>query len=307
MYDVIIIGSGPAGLTAAIYAARANLDVLVTEGDVPGGQLTQTTVIENFPGFPMGIDGNELMEGMHKQAERFGAQFVLGTVTAVEFQNRPFKIHIDDTIYSAKAVIVATGSSPKALGVKNEKLLQGRGVSTCATCDGHFFRNRAVAVVGGGDSALEEALYLARLADHVTVIHRRDEFRASKVMQERVLNNPKISIKWHNVVDDILDPAQNRVTGLRLKHTLTGEMTTLPVDGVFIAIGHTPNTQLFEGQLELVDGYIKVYDNSRTSVTGVFVAGDVQDGRYRQAITAAGSGCKAAMDCERWLEETAKA
>jgi thioredoxin reductase (NADPH) len=307
MYDVIIIGSGPAGLTAAIYAARANLDVLVTEGDVPGGQLTQTTVIENFPGFPMGIDGNELMEGMHKQAERFDAQFVLGTVTAVEFQNRPFKIHVDDTIYSAKAVIVATGSSPKALGVKNEKLLQGRGVSTCATCDGHFFRNRAVAVVGGGDSALEEALYLARLADHVTVIHRRDEFRASKVMQERVLNNPKISIKWHNVVDDILDPAQNRVTGLRLKHTLTGEMTTLPVDGVFIAIGHTPNTQLFEGQLELVDGYIKVYDNSRTSVTGVFVAGDVQDGRYRQAITAAGSGCKAAMDCERWLEETAKA
>jgi thioredoxin reductase (NADPH) len=303
--DVIIIGSGPAGLTAAIYVARANLKCLVIEGDVPGGQLTQTTVIENFPGFPDGIDGYELMDNMHKQAEKFGVQFVMGTVNAVQFRERPYQVFVDGTAYTARAIIVATGSSSKALGLENEKLLRGRGVSTCATCDGHFFRNKEVAIVGGGDSALEEALYLSRLASHVTVIHRRGEFRASKVMQERVFNNPKITIQWHSIVIDILDPAQNKVSALRLQNTLTNEITTLPVDGVFVAIGHNPNTQVFADQLELVDDYIKVFENSRTSVPGVFVAGDVQDKRYRQAITAAGSGCKAAIDCERWLEETA--
>jgi thioredoxin reductase (NADPH) len=302
MYNVIVLGSGPAGLTAAIYMARANLQPLVIEGLNPGGQLTQTTVVENFPGFPEGVMGPDLMEAMRKQAEHFGAQFVSGDAMSVEFQQAPFKLNVENDTYEGKAVIVATGASAKMIGLESERLLLGRGVSTCATCDGFFFRGKKVVVVGGGDSALEEANFLTRFADHVTIVHRRNEFRASKVMRDRTMNNPKISVVWNAAVSEIMDIFQNKVTGIRLADVTTGKERVVYCDGVFVAIGHKPNTDLFLNQLDLTNGYITVTDRTRTSVPGIFVAGDVHDWQYRQAITAAASGCMAAIDCEKWLE-----
>lgn len=303
MRDVIILGSGPAGLTAAIYTARANLKPLVVEGYEPGGQLTTTTMVENFPGFPEGIMGPDLMAAMKEQAARFGAEFVSGQATAVDLSQQPFKVTVDDkTTYEARSLIVATGASAKMLGLPNERALIGKGVSTCATCDGFFFRDKRLAVVGGGDSAMEEALFLTKFASSVTVIHRRDTLRASKIMQDRAKANEKISFIWDTVVEDVI--GDGKVTGLRLRNVKTGEESVFECDGLFIAIGHKPNTDIFKGQLELDDsGYIKVQDRTRTNVPGVFVAGDVHDHMYRQAITAAGSGCMAAMDCEKWLAE----
>lgn len=303
MHDVIILGSGPAGLTAAIYTARANLHPLVIEGQLPGGQLTQTTMVENYPGFPSGIMGPDLMDAMRSQAEHFGAQFVSGNATAVRFNQKPFQVHANDQVYEARSVIVATGASTKMLGLQNEWALLGRGVSTCATCDGFFFRDKKVVVVGGGDSALEEAIFLTKFASHVLLVHRRNELRASRVMQDRAANNPKIGFAWNTVVVDVLDVTQNKVTGVMLKDVNTGEERLEACDGLFVAIGHKPNTDLFADQLELTNGYIAVKDRTQTSVPGVFVAGDVHDWQYRQAITSAASGCMAAMDCEKWLEK----
>jgi thioredoxin reductase (NADPH) len=304
--NVIIIGSGPAGYTAALYNARANLEPLMFAGLQPGGQLMITTDVENYPGFPQGIMGPELMELFRKQVEHFGTQIVDIEVTKVDLSERPFKVWVEDQMYQAKAVIVSTGASAKWVGLPGELHFGGFGVSACATCDGFFFRGKEVIVVGGGDTAMEEANYLTRHASHVYVVHRRDSFRASKIMQDRVLNNPKITVLWNKSLDDIIgatDP-HKKVTGARLMDTVTGEKTEMPIDGIFVAIGHKPNSDLFKGVLEMNEvGYIKVQPGStRTNIPGVFAAGDVADAVYRQAVTAAGTGCMAAIDAERFLE-----
>lgn len=304
--NVIILGAGPAGLTAALYAARGNLQPLVIEGTQAGGQLMLTTVVENFPGFPEGILGPDLIQNMRKQAERFGAEFLTKDATAVDLKERPFKVFVEDEVYLAKALIIATGASAKLLGLEAERQLLGYGVSTCATCDGFFFTGQEVVVVGGGDSAMEEALFLTKYATAVTVVHRRDRLRASKIMQEKAFRHPKISFIWNSVVEDILDPSQKRVTAVRLKNVKTGEVSEKTCNGVFVAIGHTPNTDLFRGQLELDEkGYLVTKGGTKTSVPGVFACGDVVDHVYRQAITAAGTGCQAAIDAERFLEDIA--
>ena len=305
---VIIIGSGPAGLTAAIYASRANLNPLIFEGIQPGGQLTITTEVENFPGFEHGIQGPELMDVMRKQAQRFGAESQFKIVSKVDFSQRPFRVWVDEVEYTADAVIVSTGASAKWLGLESEKQFSGYGVSACATCDGFFFRNQEVYVVGGGDTAMEEADFLTKFASKLTLIHRRDEFRASKVMQDRVLKNPTVSVEWNSEVQEVLGTVENekkRMTGLRLRNVQTGQVKEVKADGLFLAIGHKPNTEIFRGILDMYDnGYLKVQaGTTRTNIPGVFAAGDVADQHYRQAITAAGSGCMAAIDAERWLAE----
>lgn len=305
LHDVIIIGSGPAGYTAALYNARANLNPLIFAGLQPGGQLMITTEVENYPGFPDGILGPELMEKFRGQVERFGTTIHDQQVTKVDFSERPFKVWADDVEYHARAIIIATGASAKWIGLPSEVTFGGFGVSACATCDGFFFRNREVAVVGGGDTAMEEAHYLAKMTSKVHLIHRRDEFRASKIMQERVLNDPKIEVHWNSAVDEIIGETEpnRRVTGVRLMDTKTLEKRELPLAGVFVAIGHKPNTDLFRGILDMDEnGYLIVEKGStKTKIPGVFAAGDVADHIYRQAITAAGSGCMAAIDAERFL------
>jgi thioredoxin reductase (NADPH) len=301
---VIIVGGGPAGYTAAIYAARANLAPLLIAGVQAGGQLTLTTSVENYPGFVDGVQGPELMDTMRKQAERFGTEILNDDVTAVDLRQRPFVVRVGADVYHGDTVIIATGARPKLLGLPAETTLMGRGVSTCATCDGFFFKDQDIMVVGGGDTALEEALYLARLGRKVEVVHRRDALRASKIMQERAFKNPKISFIWDSEVTEILDPALGKVTGVLLHNVRTGAVTERPVDGLFIAIGHQPNTALFAGQVDLTPtDYIRVVPGTtQTSVPGVFAAGDVQDAVWRQAITAAGTGCMAALEAERYLE-----
>jgi thioredoxin reductase (NADPH) len=303
MHDVIIIGSGCAGLTAAIYAGRANLKPLVLDGHEPGGQLSLTTHVENYPGFPDGIMGPELIENMRKQAQKFGAEFRAGAVTEVDLSRRPFKIIAGKETYEAKALIVAAGASARLLGLPGERELIGHGVSTCATCDGYFFRGKPIAVVGGGDSAMEEANFLSRYASRVYLIHRRPEFRASKIMIDRAKANPKIEFVIPAVVDQILAP-KGHVEGVRVRNPGTNETLNIPLDGVFVTIGHDPNTTTFKGKLEMdSNGYLIAKHGSLTSIPGVFIAGDVQDHRYRQAVTAAASGCMAAMDAEKFLEE----
>jgi thioredoxin reductase (NADPH) len=300
---VAIIGSGPAGLTAALYTARANLKPLVIEGLEAGGQLMLTTAVENFPGFTDGIMGPELMAAMRAQAERFGAEFVRGNVESVQLDAPPFHIKTSDETIATRALIIATGASAKLLGVPNERMLMGHGVSTCATCDGFFFRGKPIAVVGGGDSAMEEAVFLTRFASHVTVVHRRESLRASKIMQDKALSHPKIAFEWNSEVVDVLDASAGAVTGLHLRNLVTAAEKTIPVEGVFVAIGHTPNTSLFRGKLDMdANGYLIAREGAKTSRLGVFTCGDVQDHVYRQAITAAGSGCMAAIDAERYLE-----
>jgi thioredoxin reductase (NADPH) len=303
MRNVVIIGSGCAGLTAGIYAARANLSPLVIRGHEAGGQLSLTTLVENYPGFPDGIQGPELIERMQAQAQLFGAEFKEGNVTRVDLAKRPFTVEAGGESIETRTLIIASGASAKMLGLESERKLLGYGVSTCATCDGYFFRNKPVAVVGGGDTAAEEALFLTRYATDVSMIHRRDQLRASKIMQDRLRRNEKIKFIFNSVVVDVLDPKQAAVVGLKLKNLITGEETVKEFDGLFIGIGHSPNTALFRDQLEMNEvGYLKTHDGSKTNVPGVFAAGDVQDHIYRQAITAAGSGCMAAIDAERFLE-----
>jgi len=300
--NVIIIGSGPAGLTAAIYASRANLNPLMIEGEEAGGQLMTTTDVENYPGFPKGVTGPELMQVTREQAERFGTRFITRNVTKVDFSKRPFKVWVGNDLHEARAVIISTGASAKYLGLESEKRLLGRGVSACATCDGAFFKNQPVAIVGGGDTAMEEANFLTRFASKVYLIHRRDSFRASKIMADRALKNPKIEVLWNTVINEIV--GETSVTAVKLENVKTGEKQELKVDGYFAAIGHQPNTKIFEGQLKMDNvGYLITKEKSTwTSVEGVFASGDVQDPTYRQAVTAAGSGCMAAIDAERWLE-----
>lgn len=301
-YDVIIIGSGPAGLTAAIYAGRALVKTLVVAGRLSGGQLMLTSGVENFPGFSNGIQGPSLMQETRKQAERFGAEIIDDDASSVDFSRRPFRITVGDTVHTSKAVIIATGSSAKWLGIPSEGKLRGRGVSSCATCDGFFFKGKRIVVVGGGDTAIEEALFLTRFATEVVIVHRRNELRASKIMQKRALSNSKIRFVWNSVVEEIL--GGDSVEGVKIKNLKTGEASIVPSDGLFVAIGYQPNTRVFDGQIELDEkGYVISKEGTKTSVDGVFVAGDVHDYRYRQAITAAGEGCAAAMDALAYLEE----
>jgi len=303
MRNVIIIGSGCAGLTAAIYAARANLSPLVLDGYEPGGQLSITTLVENFPGFPEGIQGPELIENMRKQAQHFGTEFKSGAITSVDLSKRPFKLMAGTETYESKALIIASGASARLLGVDSERKLIGHGVSTCATCDGYFFRGKEIVVVGGGDTAMEEATFLSRFASKITLMHRRNEFRASKIMLERARANPKIEIMTPVIVEEVLDVSKGGVEGVRVLNTDTKKTTVVPAEGLFIAIGHDPNTKPFAGQLTMdANGYLVTHDGPKTNVEGVFAAGDVQDHVYRQAITAAGSGCMAAIEAERFLE-----
>jgi thioredoxin reductase (NADPH) len=301
---VLIIGSGPAGLTAAIYAARADLNPLMIEGMERGGQLMLTTEVENYPGFPEGIMGPELMDGMRKQAERFGTRIVSSDVTKVDLSERPFKVWVADDLYESEALVISTGASARWLGIPGESRLRGYGVSACATCDGFFFRDREIAIVGGGDSAMEEAIFLTKFASKVTILHRRDRFRASKIMAQRAIDHPKIEVLWNTTIEEVL--GGDLVTGLRVKNVLTDEESVLPVEGFFLAIGHDPNTKIFQGQLDLdASGYVVTEGGStRTSVEGVFAAGDVVDHYYQQAVTAAGMGCQAAIDVEHWLDRT---
>ncbi len=304
IYDTVILGSGPAGLTAAIYAARSNCCPLLIHGQQPGGQLTTTTSIDNFPGFPEGIDGPELMQAMEDQARRFCTNFIEGEVTRVELQGSPFKIWMDDDCYQCRTLIIATGASPRMLGLDNEWDLYGRGVSVCATCDGFFYKEKEIVVVGGGDTAMEEASFLTRFAKKVTVVHRRDTLRASPPLEKRARENPKISFRWDTVVSAIHGDKTRGVHGVNLKNISSGKEEEFPCDGVFIAIGHTPNTSLFEGQLDMdTEGYLLTKNHTETKIAGVFAAGDVQDPHFRQAITAAGWGCMAALQAERYLED----
>jgi thioredoxin reductase (NADPH) len=304
MRNMVIIGSGPAGLTAAIYAARANLQPLLIEGKEPGGQLTLTTLVENYPGFADGIMGPDLMDAMRKQAQRFGAEVVSSYVHAVKLKEHPFRVYYGDQEVLTKTVVISTGSSAKLIGLETELQLMGHGVSTCATCDGFFYRGKEIAVVGGGDSAMEEATFLTKFATKVSVIHRREVLRASKIMQDRALKNPKIQFVLNTVVEEVLGSKENGVEALKLRNVKTRDSFQLKVDGLFIAIGHNPNTEIFKGQIDLdAQGYIKTQpDSTRTNIPGVFACGDVQDPVFRQAVTAAGSGCMAAIEAERWLE-----
>ena len=304
--DVIILGSGVAGLTSAIYTARANLRPLIVEGRAAGGQLTLTTEVENFPGFPAGVLGPELIAQMRQQAQKFGARFLTGDAIGCDLKASPLALSVDGRELRTKALIVATGADARLLGLESEKKLIGRGVSTCATCDGFFFRGKEILVVGGGDSALEEATFLTKFASRVTVVHRRDRFRASKIMQDKALGNAKISVAWDSVIQEIRGATRGKVEGAVLRNVKTGEIREIPCEGIFVAIGHVPNTRIFEGQLDLdPSGYINTVKGTATSVPGVFAAGDVADHTYRQAVTAAGTGCMAALDAERYLERTA--
>jgi thioredoxin reductase (NADPH) len=304
MRNVVIIGSGCAGYTAAIYAARANLNPLLVEGIELGGQLSWTTLVENFPGFPEGVMGPSLMEDMKKQAGRFGTEFVSGVAVKVNLSKNPFTVFTDDEEIQTRTLIICSGASARLMGLESEKKLIGYGVSTCATCDGYFFKGKEIMVVGGGDSALEEAIFLTKHAGKVTVVHRRDQLRASKIMQERAFKNPKIDFVWDTVVDEIHDVQAKTVKRVTLRNLRNGEVTDFACDGVFVAIGHVPNTRIFEGQLDMdANGYLITHDGTKTNVPGVFAAGDVQDHVYRQAISAAGSGCMAAIDAERYLEQ----
>ncbi len=303
MNKLIIIGSGPAGLTSAIYASRAQLTPIVIEGMEPGGQLTTTTIIENWPGYPEGVDAQELMDNIKEQAKRFGTEFKSGKTTAIDLSQSPFTLTLGKEKIEAAAVIIATGASPRMLGLAAEKKLIGRGVSTCATCDGFFFRDKDVLVVGGGDTAMEDAIHLSSLAKNVTVIHRRDELRASKIMQEKAKNTKNISFIWDSVIDEIHDLEKNTVTGASIKNVITGEISQKTCDGIFIGLGHIPNTTLFQGQLELDEnGFIMTKNGSKTNIPGVFAAGDVSDPIYKQAITSAGKGCMAALDAEKFIK-----